>query len=109
MLVSVESPEAFEEMVWVTFWPERYKQDRIVPWQGEEDDVFRNFLEQHLKKIMALSAKEGDGMADLPRYVSKNNLNIARLAWLARNFRDALFLIPFRDPIQHCASLLRHT
>ena len=26
---------------------------------------------------------------------------------MARNFRDALFLIPFRDPIQHCASLLR--
>jgi hypothetical protein len=38
---------------------------------------------------------------------SKNNLNIARIAWLARNFRDALFVIPYRDPLQQCASLLR--
>ena len=111
MLVSVDSPEAFEETAWIAFWPQRYKHDRIIPWQEEEDGVFRDFLEKHFKKIIALSAPEGDSMADLPnappRYISKNNLNIARIAWLARNFRDALFLIPFRDPMQHCASLLR--
>lgn len=110
MLVSVDSPEAFEETAWIAFWPKRYNCDRIVPWREEEDGVFRDFLANHFKKIVALSAKEGDGMADLPhsppRYVSKNNLNIARIAWLSRNFRDALFLIPFRDPIQQCASLL---
>ncbi len=102
MLVSVDSPEAFEETAWIAFWPKHYKRDRIIPWREEEDGIFRDFLENHFKKIVALSAKEGDGMADLPnsppRYVSKNNLNIARIAWLARNFRDALFLIPFRDP-----------
>jgi hypothetical protein len=111
MLVSVDSPEAFEETAWIAFWPKRYKFDRIVPWREEEDGVFREFLENHFKKIVAVSAKKGNGMADLPnspsRYVSKNNLNIARIAWLTRNFRDARFLIPFRDPLQHCASLLR--
>jgi hypothetical protein len=111
MLVNVDSPEAFEETVWVAFWPKRYKRDRIVPWREEEDEPFRAFLENHFKKIVALSAREGDGMTALPsapsRYVSKNNLNIARVLWLARNFPDSLFLIPFREPIQHCASLLR--
>jgi Sulfotransferase family len=110
MLISVDSPEAFEESVWIAFWPDRYKRDRIMPWREEEDGTFRAFLENHFKKIVALSAPEGNGMAALPstsrRYVSKNNLNIARITWLARNFRDALFLIPFREPIQHCASLL---
>jgi hypothetical protein len=111
MLVSVDSPEAFEEMVWIAFWPKHYTHDRIVPWQAEEDGVFREFLNNHFKKIVALSANAGDGMADRshlpPRYASKNNLNMARIAWLARHFRDALFVIPFRDPLQQCASLLR--
>ena len=111
MLVSVDSPEAFEESVWIAFWPDRYKHDRIMPWREEGDRVFRDFLENHFKKIVALSAQGRDAGTDVAnrtaRYVSKNNLNIARITWLARNFSDALFLIPFRDPIQHCASLLR--
>jgi hypothetical protein len=110
MLVSVDSPEAFEEVAWMAFWPERYQRDRIVPWREEEDSVFRDFLTNHFIKIVALSAQAGDSLSDLAqsslRYVSKNNLNIARIAWLARNFRDALVVIPFRDPLQHCASLL---
>jgi Sulfotransferase family len=111
MLVSVDSPEAFEETAWIAFWPKRYTRDRIVPWQAEEDGVFREFLSNHFKKIVALSAQAGAGMADHShsprRYASKNNLNIARIAWLARHFRDALFVIPFRDPLQQCASLRR--
>jgi hypothetical protein len=73
MLVSADSPEAFEEMAWMAFWPKHYRRDRIAPW----------------------------------RYASKNNLNIARIAWLARHFPDALVVIPFRDPLQQCASLHR--
>jgi hypothetical protein len=111
MLVNLDSPEAFEEMAWMAFWPKRYQRDRIIPWRAEEDDVFGDFLKNHFKKIVALAAKAGDDMSDRshspPRYASKNNLNIARIAWLARHFRDALFAIPFRDPLQQCASLLR--
>jgi hypothetical protein len=111
MLVSVDSPEAFEEMVWMAFWPQRYHDDRIVPWRDEEDSDFLDFLTNHFKKIVALSATAGDGWCDLVhsprRYASKNNLTIARVAWLARHVRDALFVIPFRDPLQHGASLLR--
>jgi hypothetical protein len=111
LVVNADSPEAFEEAVWVAFWPKRYKSDRIVPWRDEEDSLFRDFLKNHFKKIVALSAMERSGARGVPtapsRYVSKNNLNVARIAWLARNFPDALFLIPFRDPVQHSASLLR--
>jgi hypothetical protein len=111
MLVNVDSPEAFEETAWMAFWRKHYQRDRIVPWRAEEDGVFRDFLRNHFKKIIALSAQADDGVSDLahspPRYASKNNLNIARIAWLARHFRDASFVIPFRDPLQHCASLLR--
>lgn len=111
MLVSVDSPEAFEEMAWMAFWSQHYRRDRIAPWRGDEDGGFREFLTSHCTKIVALAAEADDGMADRPpsplRYASKNNLNIARIAWLARHFPDALFVIPFRDPLQQCASLRR--
>jgi hypothetical protein len=111
MLVNVDSPEAFEEMAWIAFWPKRYQRNRIVPWREEEDSGFQEFLNNHFKKIVALSAKADDGLSDRShsplRYASKNNLNIARITWLARHFRDALFVIPFRDPLQQCASLCR--
>jgi hypothetical protein len=111
MFVSVDSPEAFEETIWIAFWPKHYRRDRIVPWRGEEDSLFQEFLTKHFKKIVALATRGGDrpsaGSHPSPRYASKNNLNIARIAWLARHFPDALFVIPFREPIQQCASLCR--
>ena len=111
MLVSVDSPEAFEETAWIAFWPERYRGDRIVPWREEDDSMFRDFLNNLFKKTVALSATAGDGTAGPsqapPRYASKNNLNVARIAWLTRHFPDALIVIPFRDPLQQSASLLR--
>ena len=104
MLVSVDSPEAFEEMVWRAFWGQHYGADHIVPWSQEEDPEFSEFLRSHVRKIIALRRSK---TSPAGRYVSKNNLNIARIAILRRIFPDAIVLIPFRDPLQHAASLLR--
>src|SRR5690606_32311264 len=38
---------------------------------------------------------------------SKNNLNIARTGWLLEHFPDARIIVPFREPTEHAASLLR--
>jgi hypothetical protein len=92
LAVSADSPEAFDEMVWRAFFPEHYRHDRILPWA---------FMRNHARKVIAL---RGGGRA--MRYVSKNNLNIARLAALPEVFDDGLLVIPFRDPVQHAASLL---
>ena len=40
------------------------------------------------------------------RYLSKNNNNILRLSTIQAAFPEALFIIPFRDPIQQSMSLL---
>lgn len=102
MLVTLDSPEAFEELVWKVFWRKHYMDDRIVPWKDEDDPEFSGFLHNHIRKIIALRHKQAGA-----RYVSKNNLNIARLDVLSRIFPDAIFVIPFRQPLQHAASLLR--
>jgi hypothetical protein len=56
-------------------------------------------------------AARRDGKVDNPaetlRYLSKNNLNIARLAAPPEPLRRGTILIPFRDPVQQAASMLR--
>lgn len=104
--VSADSPEAFEEMIWKHFWPDRYRSDRILPWtpEAERDAEFDAFLEAHMRKVIALRR---DGPGDERRYVSKNNLNIARLAAPPRPLRRGTILVPFREPVQQAASMLR--
>ena len=103
--VSGKSPEAFEEMVWKHFWTEHYSEDRIEPWQpGDQNAVFNSFFETHMRKVIAVREGETDGAS---RYVSKNNLNISRLAAPPEPLQRGTFLIPFRDPVQQAASMHR--
>lgn len=104
LAVSADSPEAFEEMVWKEFWPEHYRSDRILPWtSSERNPEFESFLESHMRKVIALRQEEPTGGR---RYLSKNNVNVARLAARPGPLRDGVFLVPFREPAQQAASLL---
>lgn len=103
--VSGTSPEAFEEMIWKHFWTEHYQADRIRPWRSEDHNPeFDRFLEAHMRKVIALRQEDE---AESRRYLSKNNLNIARLAAPPPPLQEGIFLIPFRDPVQQAASMLR--
>lgn len=104
MQVNVDSPEAFEEVIWKFFWKTHYKKNAIVPWGKESNPDFFDFFQSHMRKMLAL---HGHQTALSPRYLSKNNLNIARLDYLSHYFPDACILVPFRHPVQHAASLLR--
>jgi len=106
MLVDFDSPEAFEEMVWMAFWREQYHGDRITPWTADATDPsFEDFFRSHTRKLIALRQEAVSSVQ--VRYVSKNNLNIARLPLLQRCFPDATVLVAVREPLQHAASLLR--
>ena len=99
--VSGESPEAFEEMLWMAFWPERYRKDRIDTWDAADfDPAFAEYFRTHMAKVVA--TKPG-----ATRYVSKNNANIARLPLIDAICPDATVVIPVRDPRAQVASLMR--
>jgi hypothetical protein len=109
MTVDYDSVEAFEEVLWRQFWPERYEGARLSPWTPQslgDTAPFRAFFDSHVRKLVGLARRRrGD---DAPaRYVSKNNGNIARLAVLGTLFPDATILVMFRDPVAHAGSLLR--
>jgi hypothetical protein len=105
MQFGYDSPEAFEEILWRAFWPEKYTDTRIALWRADDiKDEFCTFFTEHMKKIIAIRRPDraGDG-----RYISKNNGNIARLDLIGRMFPEAKILVPVRHPLEHAASLLR--
>jgi len=105
MDVSFDSPEAFEEVVWLSYLRERYvRPDRILPLAPDLDPgPLAKALRGTIRKLILL---EGARRAKPPRYLSKNNANIARLGLLARLFPSATILIPFRHPLAHVGSLM---
>lgn len=103
VLIGYDSAEAFEEVLWKAFWPEKYAADRILTWSGHErDGEFEAAFASHQRKVIALH-----GGARGTRYLSKNNANIARLPVLAELYPDCTILIAFRNPGDHAASLAR--
>lgn len=103
--IGFDSPEAFEEIIWKTFWPELFRSDSIALGTPQDaKDEARTFLERHFRKIIALRCK---GITDSGRYISKNNANISRLPLIAQMFPEADILVPLRHPLTHAASLHR--
>jgi len=101
MLVSVDSPEAFEEAIWCSFWQRHYRSDHIVPWAGKKNNTtFDTFYSHHISKIVFLDSENAT-----KRYVSKNNLNIARIPYLKQIFPDSIIIVPVRHPLDHARSL----
>lgn len=82
IMVSTDSPEAFEEVYWQTFT----KQDA--------SDQFKNYIHLILRKYKK------------KRYLSKNNQNVVRLEEINKLLPLSTILIPFREPLQHANSLL---
>ena len=99
VLVSVDSPEAFEEVFWRAFDAGDYiNSDSLVAYKSKVESLeeFRHFV-----KLIVSSGDNG------PVYLSKNNNNILRLEAIKRAFPESLILVCFRDPVHHAASLLR--
>jgi hypothetical protein len=107
VMVSYDSPEAFEEILWLSFWPEKYGDRIIEPWLQEDRNAdFETFFREHMAKICRVR-KEIEPNAKPQRYLSKNNASIARLELLPTLFPECRIVIPLREPVSHCRSLLR--
>jgi len=103
ILINVDSPESFEEIIWKEFWPSRYKEDRIIPWSKVSYPEFEDFFLEQMRKIILLRSNKEEKI----RYISKNNLNIARVGYLSNAFPESTIIILFRSPLQQAASLLK--
>ena len=124
MMVDFDSPEAFEEVLWINYLRERLFDGESMRTIGPADlsDDFRAAYRRLAEKLVCLGetrerggptgappppTARGEPPAEtmLPRYLSKNNANIARLPAIASVFDDATLLCCFRHPASHVASL----
>lgn len=106
LTIDLESPEAFEEVIWKMHWPEKYSADGIALWtEADRDADADRFLSDHMAKI--IRARFGQSPTLPVRYCSKNNTNIGRLAYLPAAFPGCEIVVPLRQPARHAASLHR--
>jgi hypothetical protein len=98
--INEQSPEAFEEVFWLTFCEQEYVEDsRLVT--HTPSSTTRQAFNQFVQHVLQ------SGSSGNLRYLSKNNNNILRIPALQQTFADAVILVPFRSPLQQAASLLR--
>lgn len=105
LAINEDSPEAFEEVLWKKWFPHHYVKTGIDCWKGSlQHAEFEAAFRTHLQKMILLRrADDAPGV----RYLSKNNANIARIAYLRSLFPDAQFVVPLRHPVEQAISLLR--
>jgi hypothetical protein len=100
ILVTPQSPEAMEEVIWMSFFPDIHDPSvRNVLGRGDAAPEFERFYRDHLQKLIKVRGGS--------RYLAKGNYNVARLGMLHRMFPDACFVIAVRDAVQHVASLIK--
>lgn len=100
ILVSQDSPEAVEEVLWMGFFDGLHDpgQSNVLN-KATENPEFEKFYADHIRKLLAVRRAA--------RYLAKGNYNISRLGYLRKLFPDARFLIPVREPTHHIASLAK--
>jgi len=100
IVVTADSPEAFEEVLWMAFFRRLHDPHSSGVLDGETAcPDFERFFRDHLRKLLWVRGR--------PRYLSKANYNVARLEYLLKLFPDARFVLPLRDPAAHIASLMK--
>lgn len=100
LYVTSQSPEAFEEMLWMHFFPKIHDAGVNPILDSTTDNpLFENFYKDHIRKLLLVEHAK--------RYVAKGNYNITRMHYIAKLFPDAKFVVPVRHPVAHIASLMR--
>ncbi|GAB3679111.1 sulfotransferase [Salinisphaera aquimarina] len=98
--VTSRSPEAFEEVLWMAFFPDIHDPGHSSLLDRDTDRPdFARFYAEHMRKVLAVRGAR--------RYLAKGNYNLMRLSYLQTLFKDASFLLPIRDPVWHIASLMK--
>ena len=98
--ITNDSPEAVEEVLWSFFFPQchQHANDNTL---GREtsNPVFESFYCDHIRKLLLVR--------ESPRYLAKGNYNLGRFLYILKLFPDARLLIPYRNPVNHIASLIK--
>lgn len=97
--INFDSPEAFEEVFWMTFTEQRFVQKGWVDPQFVDEELVKNY-----RRFVANIIARNDGKSSR-RYLAKNNNNVLRIHSLKEAFPESVIIIPFRNPLDHSRSI----
>ena len=98
--ISNNSPEAVEEVLWMSFFPSLHDANVDQVKDGRlRNGKFDLFYTQHILKLLAVR--------HVSRYLAKGNYNISRIRYILSLYPDAKFLVPAREPVHQIASLAK--
>ena len=100
LYVNFDSPEAFEEVFWMTFTGQKYVQEKWIEPQFIDEEVVENY-----RRFVANIIAKSEGSRST-RYLAKNNNNVLRINSLKEAFPESIIIVPFRNPFDHSRSLL---
>jgi hypothetical protein len=106
MEVSFDSPEAFEEIIWLSFLKDKIVTGDMLSTISAADETpeFALAIRSTVKKLLL---DEGTEQSPPLRYLSKNNANLSRIELINNLFPSSAILIPFRQPLAHVSSLMK--
>ena len=99
LAVHYDSPEAFEEVFWMTFSKARYVKGDHLELQDADADLIDDYR-KYVRNIIAKSGHSGS-----VRYLAKNNNHLLRINAIRSAFPGAVVVVPFRHPLHHARSL----
>ncbi len=99
LYIDLDSPEAFDEVFWLTFSDAVYVKDSCLV----QHEVDGELIEKYRRFVANVLARHGSG-ASL-RYLAKNNNNLLRIRALKSAFKNSVVVVPFRNPLDHAKSL----
>ena len=95
--IDYDSPENFDEIFFKTKLKNSYFSDNSLCEHELKEEIINDY-KIYISNILLKNKKKF--------YLSKNNNNILRLNDLSKNFKNSIFIILFRHPIQQANSLL---
>jgi hypothetical protein len=106
MEVSFDSPEAFEEIIWLSYMKDKIVTgNRLSPlFPGDETPEFVDAFRSVIRKLLIDESAE---QSNPPRYLSKNNANFSRIELIHKLFPSSAIIIPFRQPLAQVSSLMK--
>jgi len=98
--ISPDSPEAIEELLWMSFFQDSHdpSKSNLID-EDQIDHRFTGYYRNTIKKV--LLSRKGE------RYLAKNNYNISRTKYLTNLFPDVKIIIAVRNPVDTIASLIK--
>jgi hypothetical protein len=106
MEISFDSPEAFEEIIWITYLKDKIVRGDTLSPLSPKDKIpeFVAAIQGTVKKL--LLDTDGESAPRL-RYLSKNNANYSRMELVAELFPTSTMIVPFRQPSAQVGSLMK--